>query len=101
MSALGRQSQMLLSTLGVNFDCFDWATLDFLHNEEFRGEQMVPSLSKILIENSHQNMTIRAIFKDKDVMFTETNKRINSGLGPVLTFMSVYMTASTLSCPQS
>ena len=29
MSALGRQSQMLLSTLGVNFDCFNWPTLDF------------------------------------------------------------------------
>ena len=65
---------MLLSTLGVNFHYFNWATLDFSRNEEFRGEQMAPSLSKILIENSHQNMTIRAIFKDKDVMFTETDK---------------------------
>ena len=35
---------------------------------------MVPSLSKIFIENSHQNMTIMEIFKDKDVMFTETDK---------------------------
>ena len=35
---------------------------------------MAPSFSKILIENSHKNMTIRAIFKDKDVMFTETDK---------------------------
>ena len=74
MSALGRQSQMLLSSLGVNFDCFNWATLDIWRDEEFRGEKMVPSLSKILIGNSHQNMTIREIFKDKDVMFTETDK---------------------------
>ena len=35
---------------------------------------MVPSLSKIYIENSYQNLTIRAIFKDKDIMFTETDK---------------------------
>ena len=78
MSALGRQSQMLLSTLGVNFDCFNWAvnwaTLDFRRDEEFRGQQIVPSLSKIFTENSHQNMTITEIFKDKDVMFTETDK---------------------------
>ena len=53
---------------------FNWATLDFSPDEEFRGEQMIPSLSKIFIENSHQNMTVRAIFKDLDVMFTETDK---------------------------
>ena len=35
---------------------------------------MAPSLSKIFIENSHQNMTIRAVFKDKDAMLTETDK---------------------------
>ena len=35
---------------------------------------MVPSLSKIFIENSHQNIIIRAVFKDKDAMFTETDK---------------------------
>ena len=35
---------------------------------------MVPSLSKIFTENSHKNMKIRAIFKDKDVTFTETDK---------------------------
>ena len=35
---------------------------------------MVPSLSKIFIANGHQNMTIRAIFKDEDIMFTETDK---------------------------
>ena len=35
---------------------------------------MVPSLSKIFTENSHQDLTIRAIFKDKDIMFTETDK---------------------------
>ena len=35
---------------------------------------MVPSLSKIFIENNHQDLTIRAIFKDKDIMFTETDK---------------------------
>ena len=50
------------------------STSDFGRDEEFRGELMVPYLSKIFIENSHQNMTIRAIFKDKDVMFTETDK---------------------------
>ena len=29
MSALARQSQMLFSTSGVNFDCFYWASSDF------------------------------------------------------------------------
>ena len=74
MSALGRQSQMLFSTSGVNFDCFNWTTSDFRRDQELRGEQMVPSLSKIFIENSHQNMTIRAVFKDKDALFIETDK---------------------------
>ena len=74
MSALGLQSQMLFSTSGVNFDSFNWATSDFRRDQELRGEQMVPSLSKIFIENSHQNMTIREVFKDKDAMFTETDK---------------------------
>ena len=35
---------------------------------------MVLSLSKIFIENGQQNMTIRATLKDKDVIFTETDK---------------------------
>ena len=35
---------------------------------------MVPPLSKIFIKNRHQNLTIVAIFKDKDIMFTETDK---------------------------
>ena len=65
---------MLLSTLSVNFDCFNWETLDLRPDEESRGEQMVLSLSKIFIENGQQNMTIRATLKDKDVMFTETDK---------------------------
>ena len=34
MSALGRQSQILLSTLGVNFDCFNWSTVDAVKSSE-------------------------------------------------------------------
>ena len=38
---------------------------NFGREEERSGGQMVPSLSKTFTENSHQNLTIRAIFKDK------------------------------------
>ena len=39
---------------------------------------MVPSLSKIFIENS---LTSKTIFKDKDIMLTETDRELTVALG--------------------